>query len=166
MSRTIKHKRAVLNCAFYQILYNFFAMVFFAAAIGKFVVTAGPQVFVFNGLCMGCVGVFRQFFNNFGRYACYQGVRRNNGVFGYNRAGCHNGAFADNSAVQYGGVHADKHMVFNRAGMQKSAVAYGYIVAQNAVMAGGNVQHAVFLNIGISATFDFLNLAADGYVLP
>lgn len=119
MSITIRHKKRSLKLRFLSDIIQFFAMVFFAAAIGKFVVTAGPQVFVFNGLCMGCVGVFRQFFNNFGRYACYQGVRRNDGVFGYNRAGCHNGAFADNSAVQYGGVHADKHMVFNRAGVQK-----------------------------------------------
>ena len=57
-------------------------------------------------------------------------------------------------------------MVFNRAGMQKRTVAYGYIVAQNAGMAVGNVQHAVILNIGISANFNFINIAADGYVIP
>ena len=141
-------------------------MVFFTAAIGKFVVTAGPQVFVFNGLCVGCVGVFRQFFNNFGRYACYKGVRRNDGVFGYNRAGCHNGAFADNSAVQNGGVHADEAVVFNGAGMQKRAVPNSYIIANNAGMAIGNMQHAVILNIRISADFNTVYIAAHGYVVP
>ena len=89
-------------------------MVFFAAAIGKLVITASPEVFVFNCLRMGSIGVFRQLFDNFGRYAGNKAVRRHNGVFGYNRAGCNDGAFADNSAVQNGGVHADKAVVPER----------------------------------------------------
>ena len=67
---------------------------------------------------------------------------------------------------QNGGVHADEAVVFNSAGMQKRAVPNGYIIANNAGMAIGNMQHTVVLNIGISADFNTVYIAAHGYVVP
>ena len=50
--------------------------------------------------------------------------------------------------------------------MQQSAVTNGYIIAYDAGIIIGNVQHAVVLNIAIAANFDAVYVATNGYARP
>ena len=109
---------------------------------------------------------FVQSFDNLGRNACNQGVRRNDGAFGYNSTGSNNGAVADYSAVKHGGMHTDEAVVLNSAGMQQSAVAYGYIIAYDAGVFVGNVQYAVVLDVAVAANLDTVNVTADSNAGP
>ena len=111
---------------------------------------------------------FVQSFDNFGRNACNQRVRRNDGALGYNGAGSNNGAVTDYSTVKHGGMHTDEAVVLNSAGMQQSAVAYGYIIAYDAGGFVGNVQYAVVLDVAVTANLDAVNVTADPlyYIMP
>ena len=109
---------------------------------------------------------FVQSFDNLGRNACNQGIRRNNGAFGYNGAGSNNGAVTDYSTVKHGGMHTDEAVVLNSAGMQQSAVAYGYIIANDAGVFVGNVQYAVVLDVAVTANLDAVNVTADSNAGP
>ena len=73
---------------------------------------------------------------------------------------------ADYSAVKHGGMHTDEAVVLNSAGMQQSAVAYGYIIAYDAGVFVGNVQYAVVLDVAVAANLDTVNVAADSNAGP
>lgn len=142
-------------------------MVAFAVIIRQQAVAFGPQCFVFQCLSMDSSNAFFvQSFDNLGRNACNQGIRRNNGAFGYNGAGSNNGAVTDYSTVKHGGMHTDEAVVLNSAGMQQSAVAYGYIIANDAGVFVGNVQYAVVLDVAVTANLDAVNVAADSNTGP
>ena len=130
-------------------------MVAFAVIVGQQAVAFGPQSFVFQCLSVDSSNAFFvQSFDNLGRNAGNQRIRRYDGAFGYNSTGSNDGAVADYSTVKYGGVHTDEAMVLNSAGMQQSTVAYGYIIAYDAGVFIGNVQYAVVLNVAVAANLD------------
>ena len=142
-------------------------MVAFAVIVGQQAVAFGPQSFVFQCLSVDSSNAFFvQGFDNLGRNAGNQGIRRYDGAFGYNGTGSNDRAVADYSAVKYGGMHTDEAVVFNSAGMQQSTVAYGYIIAYNAGVFIGNVQYAVVLDIAVAANLDAVNVAADSNAGP
>ena len=131
------------------------AVVAFAVIVRQQAVAFGPESFVFQCLSMDSSDAFFvQSFDNLGRNACNQGIRRNNGAFGYNSTGSNDGAMADYSAVKHGGMHTDEAVVLNSAGMQQSTVAYGYIIAYDAGVFVGNVQYAVVLDVAVAANLD------------
>ena len=70
------------------------------------------------------------------------------------------------STVKHGGMHTDEAVVLNSAGMQQSAVAYGYIIANDAGVFVGNVQYAVVLDVAVTANLDAVNVAADSNTGP
>lgn len=142
-------------------LNDLLAVVAFAVIVGQQAVTFGPESFVFQCLSVDSSNAFFvQSFDNLGRNAGNQGVRRYDGAFGYNSTGSNDRAVADYSAVKYGGMHADEAVVFNGAGMQQSAVAYSYIITDDAGVVISNVQHAVVLNVAVAANLDAVNVAA------
>lgn len=148
-------------------LNDFFAVIAFTVIVRQQAVAFGPQSFVFQSLSVDCsYTFFVQCFDNLGRNAGNKGVRRYDGAFGYNGAGSNDGAVADYSTVKYGGVHTDEAVVLNSAGMQQSAVAYGYIIAYDAGVFIGNVQYAVVLNVAVAANLDAVNVAADSNAGP
>ena len=142
-------------------------MVAFAVIVRQQAVAFGPQSFVFQSLSVdSSYTFFVQGFDNLGRNAGNQGIRRYDGAFGYNSAGSNDRAVADYSAVKYGRMHADEAVVFNGAGMQQSAVAYSYIITDDAGVVISNVQHAVVLDIAVAANLDAVNVAADSNAGP
>ena len=148
-------------------LYNLFPIVGFATTIREQTITSGPQVFVFNCLCVDVVQVaFVQSFDNFCRDACYQGERRDDGAFGYYCTSCNDGTATYNCTVQNGCVHADKAVVFYGASMKQCAVTYGYEIANDASVFICYVQNAVVLDIGVTTNFDTVNVTANSYVRP
>ncbi len=50
--------------------------------------------------------------------------------------------------------------------MQQSAVAYGYIIANDAGVFVGNVQYAVVLDVAVTANLDAVNVTADSNAGP
>ena len=148
-------------------LNDFFAVITFAVIVRQQAVAFGPQGFIFQRLGVDSGDTFFvQGFDNLGRNAGNQGIRRYDGAFGYNSTGSNNGAVADYSAVKHDGMHTDEAVVLNSAGMQQSAVAYGYIIAYDAGVFIGNVQHAVVLDIAVAANLDAVNVAADSNAGP
>lgn len=148
-------------------LNDFFAVIAFAVIVGQQAVAFGPQSFVFQGLSVDSSNsFFVQGFDNLGRNAGNQGIRRYDGALGYNGTGSNDRAVTDYSTVKYGRMHADEAVVFNGAGMQQSAVAYSYIITDDAGVVISNVQHAVVLDIAVAANLDAVNVAADSNAGP
>lgn len=148
-------------------LNDFFAVIAFAVIVGQQAVAFGPQSFVFQGLSVDSSNAFFvQGFDNLGRNAGNQGIRRYDGALGYNGTGSNDRAVTDYSTVKYGRMHADEAVVFNGAGMQQSAVAYSYIITDDAGVVISNVQHAVVLDIAVAANLDAVNVAADSNAGP
>ena len=148
-------------------LNDFFTVITFTIIVRQQAVAFGPQGFVFQCLSVDSSDTFFvQGFDNLGRNAGNQGIRRYDGAFGYNSTGSNDRAVTDYSAVKYGGMHADEAVVLNGAGMQQSAVAYSYIITDDAGVVISNVQHAVVLNIAVAANLDAVNVAADSNAGP
>ena len=114
----------------------------------------------------GGQALFVQGLDNLCGDAGNQGVGRNNGALGNNSTGSYNGALANNGAVQNSGMHADQAVVLNSAGMEQSAVTYGYIIAHDAGIIVSNVQYAVVLNITLTANLDAVYVATNGNAGP
>ena len=148
-------------------LNDFFAVITFAVIVRQQAVAFGPQGFIFQRLGVDSGDTFFvQGFDNLGRNAGNQGIRRYDGAFGYNSTGSNDRAVADYSAVKYGRMHADEAVVLNGAGMEQSAVAYSYIITDDAGVVISNVQHAVVLDIAVAANLDAVNVAADSNAGP
>ena len=148
-------------------LNDFFTVITFTIIVRQQAVAFGPQGFVFQRLSVDSGDTFFvQGFDNLGRNAGNQGIRRYDGAFGYNSTGSNDRAVTDYSAVKYGRMHADEAVVLNSAGMQQSAVAYSYIITDDAGVVISNVQHAVVLNIAVAANLDAVNVAADSNAGP
>ena len=149
------------------LLYDLFAVIGFAATIGEQAITSGPQVFVFNCLCVDVVQVaFVQSFDNFCGDASYQGERRNDGAFGYYCACSNNGATTYYCAVQNSCVHTDKAVVFYGASMKQCAVTNGYKVTNYASVFICYVKNCVVLDISVTTNFDTVNVTTNSYVRP
>ena len=77
-------------------LNDLLAVVAFAVIVGQQAVAFGPQSFVFQSLSVDCsYTFFVQCFDNLGRNAGNQGIRRYDGAFGYNGTGSNDRAVAD-----------------------------------------------------------------------
>ena len=86
-------------------LNDFFAVIAFTVIVRQQAVAFGPQSFVFQSLSVDCsYTFFVQGFDNLGRNAGNQGIRRYDGALGYNGTGSNDRAVADYSSVKYGGM--------------------------------------------------------------
>ena len=167
MQLKIFRVRLGVGSASIYFLYDLLTVVAFAVVVRQQAIALRPQGFVFQCLCMDSVQAFVvKLFDNLGRNAGYERVRRYDGALGYNCAGSDDGAVTDNCAVKHGGMHADEAVVFDGAGMQQCAVADGNKITDDAGIFISNMQHAVVLNVAVAANLDAVDVAADGYARP
>ena len=75
-------------------------------------------------------------------------------------------AGTDYATVQYHRPHTDEHMVFDRAGMERSAVANRYIIPYNAGITVCHMKAAVVLDVHSVSYLDVVNVAANYCVEP
>jgi len=93
-------------------------------------------------------------------------ARWNFRALGHQRPGAHDGLIADDGPVQDDRAHADEHFVAHGAGVNHRGVAHGNVVANDAGIVVGQMDHGVVLDVGMVAHHDAVDVAAQDGVVP
>jgi len=102
-----------------------------------------------------------------GRYAAPDFASGNLGVLQHQGTSGHDGAFANLTAVEQGGTHADEGIVMDGAGMDGDVVADGHVVADvGRASLMGDVDAGTVLNVGAVADGDGSHVAAYHRIEP
>lgn len=104
--------------------------------------------------------------HHFGRGAEHHGARRDFLVLGDEGTGTDDAVVADFDAVEQDGPHADEDFVSNGAGVKHGHVTDGDVVADEAAVLGGKVEHAAVLDVGAVAYGDAVDVAAKHGAIP
>jgi hypothetical protein len=87
-----------------------------------------------------------------------KGSRRNHGPLRDEGAGANDRMPADDSAIQYGRMHSDQALVFDRAGMHHGEMADSHIIANNNRVIVRQVDDRTILYIGPLTDLDEINI--------
>ena len=111
-------------------------------------------------------GFRAQILHHLGGGPQHQGIGRNDGALGDQRARAHHGSLADYRAVQNDGPHADQAVVLHRAGVQNHTVAHGHVLAYMAAEVVRQMDAAIILDIGVISNDDLVDVRAQRGVVP
>lgn len=107
-----------------------------------------------------------EFANDFCRGAEDEGAGRNFGADCNQRVGPDEALVANSCAVQDRCTHANEDFVADSAGMNYGRVADGYVIADDAGIIVGEVEHGVVLDVGVVADDDAVDVTAGNGVVP
>ena len=85
----------------------------------------------------------------------------NNHPFRYDAPSTYYAVIANFCAVEHHGVHADKGIVTNFAGVDNAAMTKCGVFTNNDGLTIGFMQNAVFLDVGFCANFDIVAISAQ-----